>query len=98
MHKKTNLYDLDIPEDDVECWNRYSKHQWVYDLSRLLDAQGIKWSPFECQGLDKRIINMQIYAAGKGIVSESGYLYKKHSEGHRAITEVFIIKGEIKHL
>lgn len=47
--------EIDFPQDDVECWDRYPKHRWVYDLSRLLDTQNIKWSPFETSSLNDRV-------------------------------------------
>lgn len=94
MQKKIDINELDIPVDDVECWERYPKHHWVYDLSRLLDAQNIKWSPFETPGM-QREINILI-DTDKPVVRQPGFIYTKKAEGRRLFTEIYIAKGEVK--
>lgn len=89
MHRKTDIQELYIPKDDIECWIRYPKYHWVYDLSRLLDAQNIKWSPFETDALSDKEINIRLQ-------SEPGYIYIKKPGGQQTITELYIVKGEIK--
>lgn len=96
MQKKTDINELDIPVDDVECWDRYPKHHWVYDLSRLLDAQNIKWSPFEVEGMHREV-NMALETQ-QPLVRQPGFIYMKRPEGQRLFTEVYIAKGEIKHM
>jgi hypothetical protein len=95
MHKKTDMKDLDIPLDDIECWGRYPKHRWVYELTRLLDAQGIKWSLLPGNTLKSRIpaVNIDQVSA-----LDAGYIYTKVKDGKLRNTEVFISKGEIKHM
>ena len=93
MHKKIDTLELAIPKDDVECWERYSKHRWVYDLSRLLDAQNVKWSPYETDELKCKEININLNSS-KNI--ESGYIYMDRPQGSHIYTEVYITKGEIK--
>lgn len=95
MHKKTDTQEFDIPRDDIECWNRYPKHRWVYELSRLLDSQNIKWSPFEADGLPDRELNIDMFSE-KTLVRQPGYIYVKKPEGPHLFTEVYITKGEIK--
>jgi len=95
MHKKIDLQELDIPKDDIECWERYPKHRWVYDLSRLLDAQNIIWSPYEVESLPDREINIRLIS-DKINARYPGYIYFKKPEGAHIITEVYILKGEIK--
>ncbi len=95
MHKKTDTQELDIPEDDIECWERYPKHHWVYELSRLLDSQNIKWSPYEVEGLPERELNIKL-VSNKTLVRQSGFIYIKRPEGPHLFTEVYITKGEIK--
>lgn len=95
MNKKTDTLELDIPKDDIECWERYPKHHWVYDLSRLLDAQSIKWSPFSDDRFPDREINM-ILASNKAVVRQPGFIYTNRSNGRHMFTELYITKGEIK--
>jgi hypothetical protein len=94
MHKKNDTHDLDIPKDDIDCWERYSKHHWVYDLSRILDAQNIKWSPYEIEGLDREL-NIDLIS-NNPVVKQPGYIYIKKLDGRHTITETYITKGEIK--
>lgn len=95
MQKKTETTELDIPADDIDCWNRYPKHRWVYDLSRLLDAQNIKWSPYKTDEFDTRQVNMQMYSVD-GLSIDPGFIYTKEITGRQLFTEVYIAKGEIK--
>jgi hypothetical protein len=95
MHRKTDIQDLDIPRDDIDCWNRYPKHRWIHDLSRLLDAQGIKWSPFSVEFLPNKQINIDL-KTDRNIVSSPGIIYTEPHTGQNIITEMYITKGEIK--
>ncbi len=95
MHKRPDTQELNIPRDDVECWERYPKHRWVYDLSRLLDAQNIKWSPYKTDLLKDREINIFLDTYNN-IEYEPGYIYINSPHGIHVITEVYITKGEIK--
>jgi hypothetical protein len=95
MHRKTDTQEFDIPKDDIECWERYPKHRWVYELSRLLDAQSIKWSPYEVDTLPNRELNIELFSR-KTLVRQPGYIYMKKSEGRHMFTEMYITKGEIK--
>jgi len=97
MHKKTDTFDLDIPKDDIECWERYPKHRWVYDLSRLLDAQHIDWSPFEVPHLVNRELNLRLESE-TAIVKQPGLIYTKTPAGDHLCTEIYISKGEIKYM
>jgi hypothetical protein len=95
MQKKIDINELDIPQDDIEAWERYPKYHWVYDVSRLLDAQHIKWSPFRTPELDAKIINMKLES--KNLVSyEPSVIFVKAPEGTELVSEAYITKGEIK--
>lgn len=94
MQKKIETQELDIPGDDIDCWERYPKHHWVYDLSRLLDSQNIKWSPYEIPGMSQ-VINMELYSVLEH-THQSGYIYIHKLDAEEMITEVYITKGEIK--
>jgi len=100
MNKKPiEVQDLDIPKNDIECWERYPKHHWVYDLSRLFDAQNIKWSPFRTPILNHAIFNLRINSENMIALpkdKEPGYIYIQEPMGTKIITEVYLIKGEIK--
>jgi hypothetical protein len=95
MHRKTDNVEFDIPKDDIECWDRYPKHRWIYELSRLLDAQNIKWSPFEVSVLPDRELNMELFSL-KPLVKQPGFIWMKKPEGSHLYTELYVTKGEIK--
>ena len=93
MHKKIDINELDIPHDDIQAWDRYPKFHWVYDVSRLLDAQNIKWSPFRTETLDTSVVNMNLESI---LQAQPMIIFIKNPEGHKLVTEVYITKGEIK--
>lgn len=95
MQKKLFYKDLDIPANDVECWERYPKHRWVYESTRLLDSQNIAWSLFctKEQSYAVKCIDIDSVESYK-----TGEIYIKPQTGPHMLTEVFIVKGEIKHI
>jgi hypothetical protein len=95
VNKKLETQEFNIPNDDIECWERYPKHRWVYDLSRLLDAQNIKWSPFATDSLTVKESNMRL-VSNKSVISDTGYIYVQRANTDYIITELYIVKGEIK--
>jgi hypothetical protein len=95
MHKRTETYELNIPSDDIECWDRYPKHRWVYELSRVLDAQNIKWSPFKTDVLNHKVVNMCFTTNNKASY-EPGFIYIEEPQGTEIVSEVYIVKDEIK--
>lgn len=95
MHKKTDTNELDIPKDDIDCWERYPKHRWVYDLSRLLDAQQIGWSPYRVPMYPQRNLNIRLKSVNL-LDYEPGVIYTRLPEGDHLKSEVYITKGEIK--
>ncbi len=94
MQKRTDIHEYDIPQNDIECWDRYPKHRWVYELSRLLDAQNIKWSPIDLKGMTCET-NM-ILETKNSISIYSGQIYVSKPDEHHVLSEVYISKGEIK--
>ena len=95
MHRKLDTQGLDIPKDDIECWERYPTHRWVYDLSRLLDVQSLKWSPFETNTLKSITSNIQFYSLNN-IVYSTSYIFIDELPGMHIVSEVYITKGKIK--
>lgn len=95
MHKKLEIVDLDIPKDDVECWERYPKYRWVYDKSRLFDSQGIKWSPFKTNDLTD-VLPVLSLVSSADIDVGMGTIYYKSPVGVEIISEIYLTKGEIK--
>lgn len=93
MQKKNVLQDLDIPQDDDECWARYPKHRWVYETPRLFDAQNIAWSLYSTKEQSYAVKSIDIVSKH---AYKSGEIYIKKPEGQHLFTEVFITKGEIK--
>ncbi len=97
MHKRIDIHDLEIPTDDLECWEWYPKHRWMYDLSRLLDVQSIKWSPFSTTLLKTEMVNMQ-FETSRPVDYKSATIFVDAPDYNHVISEVFIVKGEIKHI
>lgn len=97
MNKKSDPLDIDFPKDDIECWERYPKYRWVYELSRLLDSQNIKWSPYEVGSLPDRELNIELKSI-KPLIRQSGLIYIKKPSGNHMFTELYVTKGEIKFL
>lgn len=97
MHKKIEIQELDIPKDDIECWEKYPKHHWVYALSRLLDSQNIKWSPFATSALKDQVADMYLNSI-QNVAYVPGWIFINNPAGKQVITEVFVTKGEIKYL
>jgi hypothetical protein len=97
MHRKTDINELYIPHDDVECWNRYPKHRWVYDLSRVLDAQNIRWSPWSTPEFKNLTGNLNLETP-LGISYQTADIHFNLPDRHKLKTEVFIIRGDVKHL
>lgn len=95
MQKKLKIKELDLPEDDIECLDRYPKHKWVYEMSRLLDAQNVQWSFFKTANLSFKTSNTS-FETDKNITYNSATIYINEPVGKRAISEVYITKGEIK--
>jgi hypothetical protein len=86
--------ETDIPLNDIECWERYPKHRWVYDLSRLLDAQNIDWSLYKTQSLTHSAICIDI---DTDIEIFPAHIFIKEPTGDKILTELCIVKGEIKY-
>lgn len=95
MQKRTYIHDLDVPKDDIDCWERYPKHRWVYETSRLLDAQHIKWSPFKTEELQDKISNLQLETT---VDYDMGSIYVSKPQCKEIIAEAYIVKGEIRAL
>lgn len=95
MHKKNDNTEISIPKDDFECWERYPKYHWVYDLSRLMDAQNIMWSPYEDPDLTYKVANINLKPVN-AIPYNPGYIYIEKPTGDYLVTDVYIVKGEIK--
>lgn len=97
MNKKTEKIEIDIPKDDIDCWIRYPKYRWVYDITRLLDCQNIEWSPFEKQQLTDKELIMEMFSV-EPIIRQPGYIFTSIPKTECTITDAYIIRGDIKHL
>lgn len=86
---------IDIPKDDVECIEKYPKYKWVYDTSRVLDAQNVKWSIFKSENMSKMIQNIHIETS-EPLEYHPGYIYVDNNYSNEILSEVFIVKGEIR--
>jgi hypothetical protein len=86
-----------VPEDDIDCWEKYPKHKWTYESGRLFDSQHIKWSPYETEIFNQRMLSIQL-SSNKPLVRQPGFIWIKDTIGSELMTEVYIIRGEIKHM
>lgn len=93
MEKQTN--NLDIPIDDIDCWTRYPKYRWVYELTRLLDSQNVKWLPYENKEMQNKMPNIELHTVNHTSILQS-YIYTEDFSTNRYIAEAYILKGEIK--
>lgn len=98
MQKKINAHDIDHPIDDIDCWDRYPKHRWVYEASRLLDAQNIKWSPFKTDTFYYETPTMSLWSTSsdESLNVTSGIIYAEPPHGRHMYNEIYLSKGEIK--
>lgn len=97
MQRKADVQGLDVPKDDIESWEKYPKHRWVYEISRLFDAQNIKWSPYQTESCPDRELSIEL-VSDKSLVRQPGFIWTKKPSADKIITEVHIIKGEIKNI
>jgi hypothetical protein len=88
------IEDLDIPKDDIECWERYPKHRWVYDNMRLLDVQNVKWSPYESSLCKIRVAGMDLFSE-KGLAYSPAYIYVEKYDGQHILASAYMSKGDI---
>jgi hypothetical protein len=95
MNKKIDIQGLDIPKDDVECWWKYPKHRWVYETSRLLDAQNIKWSPYKHELYTEQVPSITLMSTDS-IEYTPGSVFVGQHDGEHLLSSVYISKGEIK--
>lgn len=95
MHKKIENLELDIPKNDLDCWERYPKQRWVYDASRVLDAQNIKWQLTEPATPFEKIPTISLKTK-TGVEHYLGYIYTDILPAEHLLSEVYIVKGEVK--
>lgn len=92
MNKKLVQNDLDVPTDDYDCWQRYPRYRWVYELSRLYDLQHISWSTIKTDEFTQELENL----SSRTIPGSLGTIYVKQFPEQSLKTEVYLVKGEIK--
>ncbi len=81
-----------IPISDIECWTKYTKFRWVYESTRLLDAQSIAWSPVPTDTLTHSVPYLTL-----ADISDAGSIYIEPAQ----ITlkaEAYVTRGDIKHI
>lgn len=93
MHKRI---ELDIPINDIECWEKYPKHRWVYDKTRLFDSQNILWRPYITDELKDTTPIISLKTDTNNI--EIGNIFYNSPKGQETISELYIIRGEIKYV
>lgn len=88
MDKELELYNM--PKSDYECWDKYPRYNWVYNTSRLLDAQHVKWSPFKTDDLPDHIPAFSFHS--------DSHLYYKDPKEPLIHSEAIIYTGTVKWL
>lgn len=84
--------DLDIPTNDYDCWQRYPRHRWVYDLTRLMDAQNLAWSTVQTAEFTERKETL----TDPSIPGSLGCIYLRSQKDTAVHFEVSVIKGDVK--
>lgn len=91
------ISDYNLPQTDRECWERYPNLNWVYNSTRLLDAQHLSWAPFPTvgftHGMDTFMFDKKIKFSAE---DKPHLIYIAPPGGEHVVTDVIIQKGEIK--
>lgn len=96
------MNDYDIIISDIDAWNAYPKFHWMYSTTALLDAQNIKWAPFETADLDQGIPAFTVGLAKVYIESCSELdpsecsIFIANMSDRYIRTEALIRKGQLK--
>jgi hypothetical protein len=88
-----NYLEYDFPRIDREAYTRYPKLNWVYDLTRVLDAQNIQWLPFLQEPFyhsEPQFLNT--------ITEVSTDVYLEENTGQVKFTQAIVQRGEVKWL
>lgn len=92
----------EIPTDHKSSWDKYPKFRWVYETTRLLDMQGIEWSPYRSESYVNGL-NMFNYGLPLGLldwansVNGSVVAWVPKLKPEVLMTTVAIFKGEAKY-
>jgi len=95
-----------IPTNDVEAWEKYTKLNWMYSTARVLEAQSVAWCPFKTEKLSHYIraysndtqtlsIKDNTNSLGK---SGGANIFVAPTEGNHVRTEAVIQNGHVKWL
>lgn len=99
------LEDYTIVDNDVDAWNKYPRYNWMYNMSRLLDAQNVAWSPFRTKDLD---VGLPTFTIDRSDIvfsrldqtwlnkTMAGTVFISPVEGRKIHTETLIRKGSLK--
>ena len=85
------LDDYNIPDTDKECWDRYPKFNWVYNRTKLFDAQHMPWQPFQGNNFSQELDTFTIEHNGCIYVPDSEELHLAPLH-----TEAIVQTGELK--
>ena len=103
--KEVLIEHVEIPTSHLGTWEKYPKHRWVYETSKLLDMQNIVWSPYN---INPALASLDSFNYGKEVkVGDSlqalttedfvpGKVFVQDLTGERLTSLVAIFKGEIK--
>lgn len=96
------LSKYNVPATDTECWNKYPKYRWLFETSKLFEAQNKKWSfvkdsKFNCvyqtSSFDRPFTSMFLKYSSTATLGE---LYVQDADNTDTMhTDVVIRKGEI---
>jgi len=88
------LNDYNIPGTMQDCWEKYPNYNWVYNSTRLLDAQHMPWSPFETSSYSHKLKTFTLS-------NDNGFIYIPDNENFSEeplLTETIIKTGDLKWL
>ncbi len=114
MGKYSKIYDLleckiDVPINDMDAWQKYPKHRWIYNKAMICQYQGISYAPMPIEPkkypvIIKPIINL--YGMGLNIIKvnnkdefyDNWYnnnFWMEFLEGEHLSWDVIILNGKI---
>ncbi len=80
--------NVDIPLNDEVAYKLYTKYNWVYSTSRLLDFQKVEWTPFGGGEFTHQHPEFPVIP--------TAMVYTKQLAGEKLTTDVAVMKGDIK--
>lgn len=101
---KFNHEDYNIPLTDYDCYDRYHKHIWIYDLAKMRDNQHLKYDLFKTDECTQAVKQSSFNKDATHLIDEEffhgelerGCIFIPPVSGEAIFTDMIIYRGEIK--